>query len=93
MLACVESEALFRTYGFTFDRVVKANSADMALAVGPLVKLRDGTLVNDSGNYYFISDGRKLMFSSGAYLAARGDNPSSAIIANLSAYDSGGMLQ
>ena len=83
---------MFRTYGFTFDRVVKANAADIALPAGPLVKLRDGTLVNDSGSYWIISDGKKLMFSSADDLAARGYEASNAITANLSAYESDGLV-
>ena len=63
------------------------------MPVGHFVKLRDGTLVNDNGSYYIISDGKKLMFSSSNDLSARGYRTSNAIAADLSAYESGETVQ
>ena len=87
-----ESMAVFNTYGFPTSRLVKSNAADLALSEGPLVKFRDGTLVKDGSNYYFISDGKKLMFASAADVAAKGYKTSNAISASLSKYDGGGMV-
>ncbi len=88
-----ESEAVFNTYGFSWSKIVPANTADMALLVGSLVKFRDGTLVYDGGNYYIISGGNKLMFTSTSDLTARGYQTSNAITASLSGYASGGNVQ
>jgi len=88
-----ESEAVFNTYGFAWDKIVPANSADLALPEGPLVKFRDGTLVLDGGNYYLISGGQKKMFTSTSDMMLRGYSTSNAISASLSAYTSGGNVQ
>lgn len=87
-----QSEAVFKTYGFSFARVVPANAADKALPVGELVKFRDGTLVLDGGNYYIISSGKKVMFTSTSTMQTYGYKPANAISASLSAYESGGTL-
>src|SRR3989344_4152685 len=84
-----QSAEVFFTYGFAFDKIVPANDADMALAVGSLVKFRDGTLVSDGGNYYLISDGTKKPFASVAAMEALGYKISSSINADLSAYQAG----
>lgn len=88
-----ESMTVFSTYGFSLARVVPANSADMATAQGPLVKLRDGTLVLDGGFYFFISDGKKLQFTSAADLSSRGYNVSNAVSVSLANYTAGGTVQ
>jgi hypothetical protein len=88
-----ESVAVFNTYGFSWNKIVKANAADINLPQGPLVKFRDGTLVYDSGNYYLISDRKKLMFASVTDLTNRGYKTTNAIQANISAYESGGTVQ
>ncbi len=88
-----ESEAVFNTYGFSFAKVVPANSADLSLAQGALVKFRDGTLVRDNNNYYIISDGQKLKFGSSLDLTNRGYKLSNVINASLAGYESGGNVQ
>ena len=88
-----ESEAVFNTYGFSWSKIVTANSADLALSEGSLVKFRDGTLVYDGGNYYLVSGGQKLMFTSTSDMSLRGYQASNAITASLSAYASGGNVQ
>ena len=88
-----ESEAVFRTYGFTFGRVVAANAADNALQVGSKVKLRDGTLVNDRGTVFVISDGMKLGFRTMDALTSRGYKLSNAISAQLDLYEIGASIE
>lgn len=88
-----ESMAVFKTYGFSSGKIVKGNLADLALPQGPPVKFRNGTLVKDSGNYYIISDGKKIGFASAAVLAAKGYKTSNAISAGLANYESGGNIQ
>jgi len=88
-----ESITVFNTYGFTFDRVVPANSADMALPVGSLVKLRDGTLVSQGGVTYIISDGQKLQFASALAITSRGYNSANVVPDDVSGYTVGTTLQ
>ncbi|HLD56570.1 MAG TPA: hypothetical protein VJA00_03020, partial [Candidatus Omnitrophota bacterium] len=86
------SDVVFSTYGFTFGRVVAANAADMALPVGPLVKFRDGTLVNDQGTIYVISDGKKLGFRSMNALLTRGYALKNVINGRVDAYEASAAL-
>lgn len=88
-----QSEAAFKTYGFTFGRVVAANAADMALPEGALVKFRDGTLINDQGTIYIISDGKKLGFRNMSALTSWGYQVKNAITVRLESYDSGQDIQ
>jgi hypothetical protein len=88
-----ESAEVFSTYGFSFSKIVAANAADLALPVGAPVKLRDGTLVRQSGNIYIISNGQKLQFASEQALAMQGYNIVNAISADISIYPSGTVLQ
>jgi hypothetical protein len=87
-----QSEAVFKTYGFSFAKVVSANAEDMALTQGVLVKFRDGTLVNDNGTIYVISDGKKLGLKSMNALTTRGYNLKNAIQASLQSYEAGASL-
>jgi hypothetical protein len=59
----------------------------------PLVKFRDGTLVKENNNYYIISDGKKLKFSSGESLTGKGYKLGNAIKAALENYTEGLDLQ
>src|SRR3989338_3601443 len=88
-----ESMAVYNTYGFSLSKVVPANAADKALPEGAIVKFRDGTLVNDGGTYYLVSDGKKLSFASATDLTAKGYKTSNTISVSLSAYTSGGSVQ
>src|SRR3989344_2784108 len=88
-----QSAEVFMTYGFSFDKVVPANDSDMALTVGPLVKFRDGTLVNDLGYTYLISDGKKLRFSDSNVFTGKGYKTSNAIAADLASYTEGSMIE
>ncbi len=87
-----ESLTVFTSYGFTFDRVVPANAADMALPAGSLVKFRDGTLVSQNGVTYIISDGQKLPFSSITIFSSLGYSLSNVIAADISGYTTGTQL-
>ncbi|MDE2312380.1 MAG: carboxypeptidase regulatory-like domain-containing protein [Patescibacteria group bacterium] len=87
-----QSMVVFNTYGFSLKRLVKANSADLALPVGPLVKFRDGTLVSFAGSYYLISDGEKLPFKASQTLQTDGYKTSNAITADLKDYQTGGEI-
>ena len=92
-----QSAEVFHTYGFDFSKIVPANDADMSLPAGPLVKFRDGTLVNDNSlganTYYIISEGRKRIFSSSDQLTALGYSLENVIQASLSLYEEGGVVE
>ena len=85
-----ESAEVFHTYGFDFSKIVPANDADMSLPAGPLVKFRDGTLVNDNSlganTYYIISEGRKRRFATPQQLVDLGYSLSNVISGLLTAY-------
>ena len=88
-----ESMQVFNTYGFKISDVARANTADTALAEGPIVKFRDGTLVKDGADYFLVSDGKKLKFASSADLSAKGYSAANAISASLAPYESGGNVE
>jgi hypothetical protein len=88
-----ESMAVFNTYGFSVSKIVPANQADLNLSESSLVKFRDGTLVKENNNYYIISDGKKLKFSSGESLTGKGYKLGNAIKAALENYTEGLDLQ
>jgi len=88
-----ESAEVYFTYGFDFAKIVPANDADMALSIGSLVKFRDGTLVNDAGMYFIISEGQKRRFSSIAQLNSLGYNEINLISADLSIYTEGSAIE
>ena len=85
-----QSAEVFHTYGFDFSKIVPANDADMSLPAGPLVKFRDGTLVNDNSlganTYYIISEGRKRRFATPQQLVDLGYSLSNVISGLLTAY-------
>ncbi len=88
-----ESMQVFQTYGFSFNRVVPANAADLVLPMGPLVKFRDGTLISDGGVTYIISDGQKLAFASAEAFARLGYDQAEVITAVLANYPAGQEIQ
>jgi hypothetical protein len=88
-----ESMAVFNTYGFNLARVVTANNSDKTIPEGPIIKFRDGTLINDGGTVYFISDGVAQAFSSPDALNRLGYNQANAINSSLAAYTRGNVIQ
>ena len=88
-----QSAEVFQTYGFSFDKIVPANDADMALAAGDLVKFRDGTLVRDGEYYFLVSDGMKKRFASVSVLETQGYQTGNAISASLETYTETGSIQ
>jgi len=88
-----ESEAVFKTYGFSFDRTVPANAADLVFPTSSNVKFRDGTLVKQGSAIYLISDGKKLVFNTMNALTGRGYKAANAITADVTNYTAGEALQ
>lgn len=63
---------VFSSWGSPIDRVVDANSADMALPDLAAVKYRDGTLLAaDSGLIYIMADGSLKQFSTAGNYGAK----------------------
>ncbi|HEX5429466.1 MAG TPA: right-handed parallel beta-helix repeat-containing protein [Patescibacteria group bacterium] len=87
-----ESMTVFNTYGFSLNRVVKADSSDLELPTGNLIPLRDGTLVLDGGNYYIISDGAKRQFATPAALSNWGYKSGNAVNTTISSYLDGQLI-
>jgi len=59
----IPSPTVFASYGYSFDKVVPANSYDQALPEGEVMKYADGTLVNDNGTIFLIGNGQKRGFT------------------------------
>ena len=60
----IPSPTVFASYGYSFGKVVAANSYDQALPEGDVIKYADGTIVNDNGTMFLIGNGQKRGFSS-----------------------------
>jgi hypothetical protein len=88
-----DSMLTFNTYGFSLSRVVPANAADVALAEGPMVMFRDGTLVVDGSAYYIISEGKKRPFPTYEVFIRLGFKEWNAVRAGLAGYVQGTVLQ
>ena len=84
-----ETLEVFNTYGFQVTKIVKANSSDLAMPEGLLVKFRDGTVILDDGAYYIISDGRKLSFADENSLTSFGYKKGNAVKADVDKYQNG----
>ena len=86
------SGEVFASFGFSAARVVSANAADLGLPAGEDIKLRDGTLVKQGSDYYVISDGRKLKFSSSDQMSALGYKAGGAVLADIGGYEQGSLF-
>ena len=65
------SQEMFFSYGYDYRMVLQGNDGDRKKAVLPVQKYRDGTLVDDKGTVFLISEGKKFGFKTWqAYLAA-----------------------
>ena len=59
----IPSPTVFASHGYSFDKVVAANSYDQSLTEGSVITYADGTLVNDNGTIYLIGNGQKRGFT------------------------------
>ena len=57
------------------------------------MKFRDGTLVNDNGTYFIISDGQKRRFTDLSQLTAKGYAVGNVIEASLQTYTEGVVVE
>ena len=67
-----DSAERFFSNRFSFDRVVPANAADMALPEGTSVDWGDGVLFADNAVIYQVSDGKKFGFTSANVFLGQG---------------------
>ncbi|MEK9180631.1 MAG: hypothetical protein AAB871_00145 [Patescibacteria group bacterium] len=87
--AAFPSEAVFRSHGFEFNMAQENNYEDAKLPLAPVLKYRDGTLVNDNGTIFLISEGKKYGFKTWQAFLAGGYNLSAAISASIADYPEG----
>ena len=67
------SGGAFLSYGFnSWSDVVEATDGDLALPTGAFVPPMDGSLINDKGTIYIITNGKRLGFSSDSIFKALG---------------------
>jgi hypothetical protein len=83
------TEAIFRSYGYSFDMAMEANDQDMQLPEAPGMKYRDGTIVNDSGTIFLISEGQKFGFKTWVSFASRGYKLSTLVSGSTGGYPEG----
>jgi len=83
------SQEMFFSYGYDYRMVVQGNDGDRRKAVLPVQKYRDGTLVDDKGTVFLISEGEKFGFKTWqAYLAA-GYGPGITTVGDTAGYPEG----
>jgi|SRR5579872_1019642 len=85
------SVQVLKSYGFSSALALPINAADLMLPIATPAGFRDGTLVWDTSTsqYYIISDGAKLPFSSKQAMLSAGYKLSNVIKADISAYQNG----
>lgn len=67
------SAGAFLSYGFnSWSNVVAASAEDLALPSGPFVPPMDGSLINDNGTVYLMTNGMRAGFTSAANFTGLG---------------------
>lgn len=84
-----DSAEKFFSHRLSFDRVVPANAADMALSEGDAVAWGDGVLFADNGVIYQVSDGKKHGFTSAEVFLGQGFKFEMVVNGNLSRINEG----
>lgn len=93
----IPSPTVFASHGYSFDKVVTANSFDQALAEGDVIKYADSTLVRVGQEISLIGNGQKRGFTApevftGLGYSFSGSNivvPEDGYAATLAAYTTG----
>ncbi|OGE86338.1 MAG: hypothetical protein A3J48_02465 [Candidatus Doudnabacteria bacterium RIFCSPHIGHO2_02_FULL_46_11] len=86
------SAGIFKSRGYSFDKVRPATETDRALMVGEKVTPKDGALVNDRGTIYYIDEGYKRPFNLASTFLGFGYKFSNAISADVSFMGTGSAL-
>ena len=87
--AAFPSEAVFRSHGFDFNMALESNYEDNRLPLAPVLKYRDGTLVNDNGTIFLISENKKYGFKTWQGFMDGGYSLSSVISGSAGDYPEG----
>ncbi|MCL5436108.1 MAG: hypothetical protein M1275_03440 [Patescibacteria group bacterium] len=83
------SAEVFSSYGYTFDSVFPSTTLDESLPKLPDMQYRDGTLVNDNGTIYLISEGAKFGFKTWSGFLAAGYSPKAVMAGSTAGYPEG----
>lgn len=81
------SEAVFFSHGYRFDMVFRGSTEDLKLPEQAPLRFRDGTLVNDKGTIYLISQNKKYGFTTWESFTSRGYLLKNAIKGDVSSYE------
>ena len=79
----------FLSHGYDWDQIVPANSADLALPQGANVMFADGSLVNDNGTIFMVSEGQKRGFTTASVFTGLGYSFANALTGDLSGVTTG----
>ncbi|PIR97614.1 MAG: hypothetical protein COT91_00480 [Candidatus Doudnabacteria bacterium CG10_big_fil_rev_8_21_14_0_10_41_10] len=79
----------FFSHGYDWNQVVPANSADLALPQGANVMFADGSLVNDNGTIFMVSEGQKRGFTTPSVFFGLGYSFDMALTGDLSGVPQG----
>lgn len=83
------SAEIFRSYGYDFNMALPGTALDQRLATLANLKYRDGSLINDNGTIFLVSEGRKFGFKSWSGFLSSGYSASSVIEGSLAGYPEG----
>lgn len=87
------SAGAFLSYGFnSWDQVVPASAEDLALPTGSFVPAMDGSLINDHGTVYLMTNGQKAGFTSAANFTGLGYAWSNVLVGDVSFLPSAALL-
>ncbi len=87
------SAGAFTSYGFnSFGTVAAASAEDLALPTGAFVPAADGSLINDMGTVYLITNGQREGFTSAANFLGLGYSFSNVIPGDTSFMTSGPVI-
>src|SRR5579872_864009 len=78
------SAGAFLSYGNSFSSIVPATDGDLALPQGAIMPPRDGSVINDKGTVYLITNGGRSGFASSQVFTALGYKWSQVINADTS---------
>lgn len=83
------SSEVFSSYGYTFNMVLPGTALDESLPVLSAMRYRDGTVVNDNGTLFLISQGTKYGFKTWSGFLAAGQSPKAIISGGTAGYPEG----
>ena len=88
-LAPFPSMEVFNSYRYKLIQAFEANDQELQLPILAPMTFRDGTLINDSGTIFLISENKKYGFRTWNGFVSRGYNLRNVISASISGYAEG----